>query len=228
MRSADARAPARASARRPASRESCRRRSRRASMPPAAERVDHLRPRSAAVLARTRKPHALRPRARASRRRRPATQPTSAPPCTPEWPRIGISPRCGRPDSPRARPTLTSALTVSTPCACCVRPIDQTKIGVRPIGAADCANAPHVRLGSAPLSRLERAPVGGERRRARARRSPRSCCVDERAVDARPPFDQRLAARRSGTRDRRRCARRTSGRRGACRTARSSAIDGTQ
>ena len=54
-------------------------------------------------------------------------QPTSAPPWTPEWPRIGISPRFGRPGSPRARPTLTRARIVSTPCACWVNPMDQTK-----------------------------------------------------------------------------------------------------
>ncbi len=55
------------------------------------------------------------------------TQPTSAPPCTPEWPRIGTSPEPGRPGRPRARPTLSSALIVSTPWTCCVRPMDQTR-----------------------------------------------------------------------------------------------------
>ena len=55
------------------------------------------------------KPHAASS-ARASRRRGAGTQPTSAPPCTPEWPRIGTSPRSGRPASPRARPTLIERL----------------------------------------------------------------------------------------------------------------------
>jgi hypothetical protein len=53
--------------------------------------------------------------------------PTSAPPWTPEWPRIGMRPRFGRPGSPRASPMFVRARIVSTPCACWVSPIDQTK-----------------------------------------------------------------------------------------------------
>ena len=104
----------------------------------------------------TGKPHALCPSRRASPRSTRGTQPTSAPPWTPEWPRIGTRPRFGRPSRPRARPTLTSALTVSTPCACCVRPIDQTKTAFGPgdqqVGElARCARA------AMPLSRTMRS-----------------------------------------------------------------------
>ncbi len=56
-----------------------------------------------------------------------ARSPTSAPPWTPECPRIGMRPRWGRPGSPRASPTFTRARMVATPWACCVSPMDQTK-----------------------------------------------------------------------------------------------------
>ena len=115
---------ARPAARRRASRGNCRRRSRTGPRRPRAA-CAIISPAVHPCAAGTGKRHAcsMRPRASASRR---GTQPTSAPPCTPEWPRMGTRPRLGRPGRPRARPTLTSAFTVSTPCACCVRPIDHT------------------------------------------------------------------------------------------------------
>ena len=58
------------------------------------------------------------------------TAPTSAEPCTPEWPRMGISPQRSRPTIPRARARLIRAVTLSTPKRCWVRPIDQTKTAV--------------------------------------------------------------------------------------------------
>ena len=57
-----------------------------------------------------------RPRARRSTASPPgsavAYAPISAPPCTPEWPRIGMRPAPGRPTLPRARPRLTIAVHV--------------------------------------------------------------------------------------------------------------------
>ena len=108
----------------------------------------------------------------------PGTQPTSAPPCTPEWPRIGIRPRRARPGSPRARPTLTSARMVSTPCACCVRPIDQTKMA---LGRSTSSRA-NRRMSSrvAPLCASSAVPVGGQRAPSRAAVEPRGRALDER------------------------------------------------
>ena len=62
-----------------------------------------------------------------------AYAPISAPPWTPEWPRIGMRPAPLRPTLPRARPTLTIAFTPSAPCSCWVIPIDQisTALGGR-------------------------------------------------------------------------------------------------
>ena len=61
----------------------------------------------------------------------PGAQPTSAPPCTPECPRIGIIPTFSRPTQPRARPTFIRAWMVSTPWACWVSPMDHTKMPFR-------------------------------------------------------------------------------------------------
>ena len=152
------------------------------------------------------------------------TQPTSAPPCTPEWPRIGTRPRFGRPGSPRARPTFTSALIVSTPCACCVRPIDQTKIAFGR-STSSRANASHPLAGRAALA-LEHVPVATP---ARDRAPPRSRpCARGRTPRPRRRSRPAPGARRSGTRGRRRCARRTSGRRARVPNTALDAIDGTQ
>ena len=63
----------------------------------------------------------------------------------------------GRAGRPRARPTLTSAWTVSTPCACWVRPIDQTKTAFgRSISSR--ANA-SIAARVAPLSRSSASHV---------------------------------------------------------------------
>ena len=51
------------------------------------------RPRCSPVKRRRREAPDAAPGVARWRRRSPGTQPTSAPPCTPEWPRIGISPR---------------------------------------------------------------------------------------------------------------------------------------
>ena len=61
----------------------------------------------------------------------PGAQPTSAPPCTPECPRIGIIPAFSRPTQPRASPTFIRAWMVSTPWACWVSPMDHTKTPFR-------------------------------------------------------------------------------------------------
>ena len=94
-----------------------------------------------------------------------------APPCTPEWPRIGTRPRFGRPGRPRARPTLTSALIVSTPCACCVRPIDQTNTALgRSISSrANACMRPRV---DTPLSRSSSRPSRRASARLRASSNP--------------------------------------------------------
>jgi hypothetical protein len=57
-------------------------------------------------------------------------QPTSAPPCTPEWPRIGIKPQRSRPTKPLASATLMIERTLSSPHSCCVTPMLQTKTAV--------------------------------------------------------------------------------------------------
>ena len=169
-------------------------------------------------------PH-LGPARRASPRRRVGTQPTSAPPCTPEWPRIGTRPRFGRPGSPRARPTLTSALIVSTPCACCVSPIDQTKTAFgRSISSR--ANA-CIRSRGAPLSRSSASQSAASARVARLLEA-RRCARARTPRRRRRASIERAKHADRGTRGRRRCARRTSGRRARCRRARSTAIDGTQ
>ncbi len=83
------------------------------SIAPAAGGVDHLR-RGRGPCGRG--PGSPRPRASASPCPAPpgrARSPTSAPPWTPECPRIGIRPRVRAPGQPRARPTLTRARIVS-------------------------------------------------------------------------------------------------------------------
>ena len=105
-------------------RGSCRQPS-RAGRYPRARCVRRFRRPSIPGVSGTGKPQTFAHRAAVS----PSTfgvQPTSAPPCTPEWPRMGTRPRFGRPSRPRARPTLTSALMVSAPCTCWVNPMDQT------------------------------------------------------------------------------------------------------
>ena len=50
--------------------------------------------------------------------------PTSAPPWTPLWPRIGITPHFSRPTIPRTAASVASDRTFSTPNVCCVSPIE--------------------------------------------------------------------------------------------------------
>ena len=111
--------------RRPASRGSCRRRSRtgrrrprrraRSSRPPSTRRRRHGKPHAAFQCGRAH---------RAIEARHAADFGAAL--------HAGVAANrhetaIGPPGSPRARPTLTSAFTVSTPCACCVSPIDHTK-----------------------------------------------------------------------------------------------------
>ena len=56
-----------------------------------------------------------------------AYAPISAPPCTPECPRIGISPQPSRPTNPPVKATLIIACTLSSPQVCWVIPIPQIK-----------------------------------------------------------------------------------------------------
>ena len=117
-------------------------------------------------------------------------QPTSAPPWTPEWPRIGIRPDRARPGRPRARPTLTSARIVSTPCACWVRPIDQTKcaLGLSIEQARELAHAPPARRRSRP-----RASPSPGAATARGRRLEATGAVaHELVIDAAGLLEQRL------------------------------------
>ena len=119
------------------------------------------------------------------------TQPTSAPPWTPEWPRIGVRPAPGRPASPRARPTLTSARIVSTPWACWVSPIDQTKWARGRSTRSRRANSPHRRLGCA--AGLATAPPSSDRaRRRRPRRSLRVRAATNSSSTRRRDLEQSL------------------------------------
>ena len=132
--------------------------------------------------------------------------PTSAPPCTPECPRIGTSPRFGRPGSPRARPTFTSALIVSTPFTCCVSPIDHTKT-VLGLSISSCANS-SIRSRGMPLAASIPVPVLGHGNSARQIKVGRPV-AHERLVNA-PAFDERAEHAQQERGDHRRCGRRTS------------------
>ena len=87
----------------------------------------------------------------------------------------------GRAGSPR-QADVDERLTVSTPCACCVRPIDQTKI---PFGRSTSkrANASSPRAQAAlALDRVPRRPVGGPHRSkpvvCARRRRVHTACLD--------------------------------------------------
>ena len=120
-------ARARSRSRRPASRGSCRRRSRTGRR----RRLRACATISAGGPAR-RRGHGEAPdspsSARAPPRRHAARSRLPRRPGRPSGRGSARARRSGGPASPRARPTLTSAFTVSTPCACCVSPIDQTNM----------------------------------------------------------------------------------------------------
>ena len=85
--------------------------------------------------------------------------------------------------SPRARPTLTSALTVSTPCACCVSPIDHTKIAFG-CAISRSANAP-ISLARETALAFDRVPVAASAA-CGACVEPDGVVAHERLVDALP------------------------------------------
>ena len=133
---------------------------------------------------------------------------------------------CGRPGRPRARPTFTSALIVSTPCACCVSPIDQTKTAFgrsieqprerlasrsrgAPLSRSSAAQSARQRRGRAPPRTRSCARGRTPRRRRRVSTSARKHADEKREVAARVDVEPVVGER-------------------ACRTARSSAIDGIQ
>ena len=174
---------------RAARRGSCRRssRARRARPAPAASTIS-----SAVMPGRGAGPGSRTSRRAAPRRsaRRSATPPgnavayapISAPPCTPECPRIGMRPAPGRPTLPRASARFTIAATLSAPCSCCVIPIDHTRTADGAVGV-HAGEALHVGAGRARLrardrsndSRVELASSScveaGRCARARSRRS---------------------------------------------------------
>ena len=139
------------------------------------------------------KPQRLSRRARFFSSRPPpgrtfGAQPTSDPPCTPEWPRIGTRPHFSRPTHPRARARFATARTVSEPWACCVSPIDQTKIPV----FAEARRSAKRRISSGEDTREAREvvhvlPV----ERSLPFREACGAAADERFVDV-PLFEEKL------------------------------------
>ena len=109
--------------------------------------------------------------------------PISPEPCTPLWPRIGMTPQCSRPRKPRSIARLATCEMLSVPNRCCVSPMLQT-------------NTP--RLARGPAARRTRDPLAGQAGRllerrpnpaaatcARSSSKPFVCAADERMVDRR-------------------------------------------
>ena len=147
----------------------------------------------------------------------PGTQPISAPPCTPEWPRIGTRPAVG----PPGQAAREADVHQRTDGLHAVRVLGQShrpdEDGVRSIDQ-EAGEGLDAIAGRAALA-LDDGPVGGQGSCLGLGEACRQV-ADERVVDP-AGLDQTRATRRRGTPDRRRCGRRTSGRRWPCRRRRS-------